>query len=126
MEQNLTIEQLERYESAFDADLAKKVAMRAVTANGIVKRGYQSRGYEKRPPSVLRHAGAGKITNQKQSGRCWMFAALNTMRFAVMQKLNLESFELSQNYTLFYDKLEKANYFLENILETLEEPRTDG
>ena len=37
MEQNLTIEQLERYESAFDADLAKKVAMRAVTANGIVK-----------------------------------------------------------------------------------------
>ena len=64
----------------------------------------------------------GKITNQKQSGRCWMFAALNTMRFAVMKKLDLETFELSQNYTLFYDKLEKANYFLESILETLDQP----
>ena len=47
-----------------------------------------------------------------------MFAALNTMRFAVMKKLDLETFELSQNYTLFYDKLEKSNYFLESVLET--------
>ena len=51
-----------------------------------------------------------------------MFAALNTFRFEVMKKLNLETFELSQNYTLFYDKLEKANYFLESILDTLKEP----
>ena len=42
-----------------------------------------------------------------QSGRCWMFAALNTFRFEVMKKLNLETFELSQNYTLFYDNLRK-------------------
>ena len=68
---------------------------------------------------------AGKVTNQKQSGRCWMFAALNTMRVEVMKKLNLENMELSQNYTLFYDKLEKANYFLESILDTVDEP-TDG
>ena len=54
-----------------------------------------------------------------------MFAALNTMRFAIMKKLDLDTFELSQNYTLFYDKLEKANYFLESILDTLEEP-TNG
>jgi bleomycin hydrolase len=66
-----------------------------------------------------------KITNQKQSGRCWMFAALNTFRFQVIKKLNLETFELSQSYTLFYDKLEKSNYFLESILETLDEP-TNG
>ncbi len=54
-----------------------------------------------------------------------MFAALNTMRVEVMKKLNLEDFELSQNYLLFYDKLEKSNYFLESILETLDEP-TNG
>ena len=64
----------------------------------------------------------GEITNQKRSGRCWMFAALNTLRFQVIKKLNLETFELSQAYTLFYDKLEKANYFLESILETLDQP----
>lgn len=64
----------------------------------------------------------GEITNQKASGRCWMFAALNVMRLEIMEKLNLETMELSQNYPLFYDKLEKSNYFLENIIETLEEP----
>ena len=51
-----------------------------------------------------------------------MFAALNTMRFAIIKKLNLETYELSQNYPLFWDKLEKSNYFLENILATLDEP----
>ena len=51
-----------------------------------------------------------------------MFAALNTFRFEEMKNLNLKTFELSQNYTLFYDKLEKSNYFLESILETLDEP----
>ena len=50
---------------------------------------------------------------------------MNTMRFDIMKKLDLDTFELSQNYTLFYDKLEKANYFLESILDTLEEP-TNG
>lgn len=54
-----------------------------------------------------------------------MFAALNCMRFQVIKKQNLEDFELSQSYPLFYDKLEKANYFLESILDTLDEP-TDG
>ncbi len=64
----------------------------------------------------------GPITNQKQSGRCWMFAGLNTLRIPVMQRCNLEEFELSQAYQMFWDKFEKANYFLENILETLREP----
>ncbi|AQS53683.1 Aminopeptidase C [Jeotgalibaca dankookensis] len=64
----------------------------------------------------------GKMTNQKQSGRCWMFAALNTARVDTMKQLNVDHFEFSQNYTLFWDKLEKANYFLESILETSEEP----
>lgn len=64
----------------------------------------------------------GKMTNQKQSGRCWMFAALNTARVDTMRQLNVDHFEFSQNYTLFWDKLEKANYFLESILETCDEP----
>ena len=67
----------------------------------------------------------GKITSQNSSGRCWMFAALNTMRAEVMEKLNLETFEFSQAYPLFFDKLEKSNWFLENILETLDVPTDD-
>ncbi len=63
----------------------------------------------------------GNITDQKRSGRCWMFAALNTARIETMKKFNMETIEFSENYTLFWDKLEKANYFLENILATLDE-----
>ena len=60
------------------------------------------------------------VTNQKKSGRCWMFAGLNLCRPGAMEKMNLKTFEFSQNYLLFWDKLEKANYFLEAILATAE------
>ena len=61
------------------------------------------------------------ITAQEQSGRCWLFAALNILREKVAEKCKLDEFELSQIYLSFYDKLEKSNYFLESILNTLDE-----
>ena len=60
------------------------------------------------------------VTNQKASGRCWGFAGLNLLRLEIVKKYNLSNFEFSQNYFMFWDKLEKANYFLENILKTLD------
>ena len=62
-----------------------------------------------------------KVTNQKASGRCWGFAGLNLMRISLAEKYNLKDFEFSQNYFMFFDKLEKSNYFLENIIQTLDE-----
>lgn len=62
-----------------------------------------------------------KVTNQKSSGRCWGFAGLNLMRISLAEKYNLKDFEFSQNYFMFFDKLEKSNYFLENIIKTLDE-----
>ncbi|EDR00928.1 uncharacterized protein LACBIDRAFT_312916 [Laccaria bicolor S238N-H82] len=59
----------------------------------------------------------GPIANQKQSGRCWLFASTNVLRYSVMRKLNLSEFELSQNHLFFFDKLEKANYYLELTIE---------
>ena len=59
------------------------------------------------------------VTNQKASGRCWGFAGLNLLRLEIAAKYNLNNFEFSQNYFMFWDKLEKSNYFLENILKTL-------
>jgi len=59
-----------------------------------------------------------KVTNQKKSGRCWLFAALNLLRPTVMEKLNVEEFEFSQNWVLFWDKFEKSNWFLQHIIET--------
>lgn len=121
----ITVEVLEKMEQEFDANAAHKLAMNAATKSGITSL-LRDADLEKRMRfSFSIDLEAGKVTNQKQSGRCWMFAALNTMRVEVMKKLNLENMELSQNYTLFYDKLEKANYFLETILDTVDEP-TNG
>ncbi|KTW29328.1 hypothetical protein T552_01283 [Pneumocystis carinii B80] len=58
------------------------------------------------------------VTYQRKSGRCWLFAVTNVIRVGFMKKYNLSEFEFSQAYLFFYDKLEKANFFLENILKT--------
>ena len=60
------------------------------------------------------------VTNQKQSGRCWIFSELNILREIVAKKINVESFELSQNYVAFYDKIEKVNWFMECSLEEID------
>ncbi|MGI8577973.1 MAG: aminopeptidase C [Nocardioidaceae bacterium] len=59
-----------------------------------------------------------KVTNQEKSGRCWLFAGVNLLRTGAAGKLNVKDFEFSQNYLLFWDKMEKANHFLEAIIET--------
>jgi bleomycin hydrolase len=60
----------------------------------------------------------GPITNQRSSGRCWLFASTNVFRVALMKRYGLENFELSQAYLFFWDKLEKSNWFLEQIIDT--------
>ncbi|KAK3068442.1 bleomycin hydrolase, partial [Teratosphaeriaceae sp. CCFEE 6253] len=66
------------------------------------------------------------VTNQRSSGRCWIFAATNVFRIAIQQKHDIKSFELSQAYLFFWDKVEKANYFLESILSTADEFDVDS
>ncbi len=58
------------------------------------------------------------VTDQKNSGRCWIFAGLNILRPIVIKKYNLKGFEFSQSYISFYDKLEKANFLLEFVIQT--------
>ncbi|KDQ53510.1 hypothetical protein JAAARDRAFT_61224 [Jaapia argillacea MUCL 33604] len=65
------------------------------------------------------------ITNQKSSGRCWLFATTNVLRFSIMKKLNLKEFQCSQSYLFFYDKLNKSNYYLELSLEHADLPLDD-
>jgi len=64
-------------------------------------------------------------TNQKQSGRCWLFAGLNLLRVDTMEVMNVKEFEFSQNYMMFWDKLERSNFFLEAIIETADRPVAD-
>lgn len=65
------------------------------------------------------------ITDQQQSGRCWLFTGLNVLRAQMMAKYGLDEMEFSQNYCFFYDQLEKANLFLLGIIDTREKPMDD-
>ena len=122
MGKEITFDQLKNYEETFTACRGNRIAMNAVTYSGVYAASKNPEAFRTDLHQFSISLEQGEITNQKRSGRCWMFAALNTLRFQVIKKLNLETFELSQAYTLFYDKLEKANYFLESILETLDQP----
>ncbi|TKA74109.1 hypothetical protein B0A55_07089 [Friedmanniomyces simplex] len=74
---------------------------------------------------TIPHEGT-PVTNQRSSGRCWIFAATNVFRIAIQQKYDIKSFELSQAYLFFWDKVEKANYFLESILDSAEDYDVDS
>lgn len=58
------------------------------------------------------------VTNQKNSGRCWIFAVLNVIRLPFMKQHNIEEFEFSQAYLFFWDKIERSHFFLNSIVET--------
>lgn len=66
-----------------------------------------------------------KATNQKSSGRCWIFAASNVIREKIAKEVGLQDFEISQSYLAFYDKLEKCNYFMESVMELLDKDYDD-
>ncbi|EPF47979.1 C1 family peptidase [Treponema vincentii] len=119
---NISPELLKKFESDYHADLSNAVIAGAVAKNGIEDASFNYDVRRRHNFCFSDETKRGEITNQKKSGRCWMFASLNAARVETMKKLNLETFELSQNYTLFWDKLEKSNYFFESILETLDEP----
>jgi len=106
----------------FAADPVNSIRMHAVVKHGVSDAAENHLEDVNNPMTFSIELESGKITDQKSSGRCWLFAGLNTMRFEIMKKLNLKTFELSQNYQMFYDKLEKANYFLESIIKTCDEP----
>jgi len=122
MKENISFENLAGFSESFNSDRANLIALNSVAKNGINESARGAGAGIKYPHSFSIEIESGDVCNQKKSGRCWMFAALNVMRLDLMKKLNLGNTELSQNYTLFWDKIEKSNYFLENIIETIDEP----
>lgn len=65
------------------------------------------------------------ITDQQSSGRCWLFSGMNVLRAKMIEKYNLGPFQFSQSYIFFYDQLEKANLFLQGIIDTRDLPMDD-
>ena len=109
---------LEQFRSDFEQDPSAKTAQNAVTQTTIddvamVRDIVQSTDF-----TFSTHLDDWKVTNQKKSGRCWLFAALNLLRVPVIEKLNVKDFEFSQNWAMFWDKFERANWFLQHIIDT--------
>ncbi|MCC4439328.1 C1 family peptidase [Limosilactobacillus reuteri] len=94
-----------------------------VTKNGVRNASFNWHSIANNTPHFSIDLKTGDVADQKQSGRCWMFAALNTMRHDMQQKFNLpDNFELSQAYQFFWDKFEKSNYFYQNVIKTAKKP----
>lgn len=120
----LTKELTKQYKESFQSKPERIVAQNAAVKNGLKGASETVASVVENQPVYSIDLEHGKVANQKASGRCWMFAALNTFRHRLFNNFKLEEFELSQSYTFFWDKYEKANYFHENILKTAGEPVT--
>lgn len=116
----ITNEDLKKYSKNFHKDRTKEVIADAVIKNGLNDVAMNHESVINMHYDFSEEIDVGKVTKQQKSGRCWIFAALNNIRYSISDKLNIEKhdFELSQSYTMFWDRLEKSNYFLENIIET--------
>ena len=121
MMQPLTEDCREDIQKKVDADPTVAVARNAVTAVSVNKVALDRNKVLALDPTVEVKLDSLKVTDQKTSGRCWMFAALNMYRQKIATRLNLEQFEFSEAYLQYFDKLEKA-YFALNFLLGNEEP----
>jgi len=115
---NITFKNLKRFSQKFNKKRTNKVFKNVNTKLNFNKIITKS-DYIQNKKRVFKNIIDVKTgpTDQKGSGRCWLFAFLNVMRIFMIKKYNLEDFEFSQNYLFFYDKLEKANYFLNFIYD---------
>ena len=97
----------------------------SIVKNGILNTSFSYTGAADMAQIFSDEIEPMEITNQKKSGRCWMFAGTNLCRYHLHKKLKIKNdgFELSQSYLMFWDKLEKANYFLESVLDTAGEKK---
>jgi len=113
----LTAKTIDEIRTSFKMDSHTRAMYNSITSNDISSLAL-NRDILRQHNEIFSHKIDTKgITNQKKSGRCWLFAGLNIMRPIVIKKYNLESFEFSQSYLAFWDKMEKANCFLERIIE---------
>ncbi|MFI4862289.1 MAG: aminopeptidase C [Phycisphaerales bacterium JB063] len=121
----LTADRLAALRDAFAADPRNTLSQNAVTQTTIDDIALNRSVVTSTDHTFSHHLDDWEVTNQKASGRCWLFAGLNLIRQGAMKKMNLKAFEFSQNYAMFWDKLERANYFLEQIIATADRPVDD-
>ncbi len=115
---SLTPGLIERLENSLTVDSGTRALINAVSNNDIRELAFDREFFNGHDHLFNFKIETKGITDQKSSGRCWLFAGFNVMRPAVMEKYELAEFEFSENYLFFWDKLEKSNNFMEAVIET--------
>ncbi|KAJ9308501.1 hypothetical protein DTO217A2_1994 [Paecilomyces variotii] len=119
----ISIGQTRDWEQKLLADPKSRLALSALSANpiGSILTNPAAQVADTQTFNVRIPFEGAPITNQRSSGRCWLFASTNVFRVAIMKKYNLTQFELSQAYLFYWDKIEKANWFLEHAIDTADQ-----
>ena len=125
MSKGVTEAQIEEFRKSFDSDPSATVAQNAVSNADLSTLALRRDLVQNMDFSFSTKLDEWSATNQRRSGRCWLFATLNLFRVGAMKKMNVKKFEFSQAHIHFWDKLERANHFLEAILETSDRPVDD-
>ncbi|RSH99862.1 aminopeptidase C [Streptococcus sanguinis] len=111
--------------AAYEANPKFAAMENAISHNGLLTSLEKRSAAVENTPVFSLDLTKDKVSDQKASGRCWMFAALNTFRHKMIANFQLEDFELSQAHTFFWDKYEKSNWFLEQVLATADQELTN-
>lgn len=127
---NLNAQQIDKttlrdIQQSFKNTPENKALLNAVTHNDIKKLAENRSNEGKVNHFFSNEVKTSGISNQKQSGRCWLYTGLNTLKPMVQEKYDISTFEFSQTYNFFWDQFEKANLFLEIAKETANLPMSD-
>ena len=125
VDRSLTFDQITQFKNVFDTSETSSLMQNVVTQRDVnevaLNRGIVTESVH----SFSNLLDDWSVTNQARSGGCWMFAGLNMFRVESKDVLNVKEFEFSQNYLMFWDKIERANFLLEAIIDTADKPIDD-
>ena len=114
----ITPELLEEIKASFADSQQNEALINAITHNEMKKLAINRENDGKVNHLFSNKVETNAITNQKKSGRCWLYTGLNTLRPMVVEKYKMKQFEFSQTYNFFWDQFEKANLFMEAMIAT--------
>ncbi len=121
----ITRKHLTKFKEKFEANPANRLLLNAVTRGNLQEIAVNRDVLNQVDFCFSNELESGEVTDQKRAGTCWLFADLNWLRTITKKKINVKQFEFSENYHMFWDKLEKANYFLEKMIEYRDRDRDD-
>lgn len=116
---------IKRLHDEFKKSPKSEVLSRIITQNGVNQAAQDPNAQVRLDPVFSIDLQTGSVTNQKQSGRCWLFALVNTLRHQFAKKYRVKDFNLSQKYLFFWDRIERANIYYSRMIATADRPADD-